>query len=64
VGSRRGLEIASRIAGGNAEPGDSERLDELLTTMEEASLCGFGQGVPAPVRGILRIYGDKLWSRR
>jgi NADH-quinone oxidoreductase subunit F len=64
VGSRRGLEIAERIASGQAEEGDAERLDELLATMEAASLCGFGQGVPAPVRGILRIYGDELGLRQ
>jgi NADH-quinone oxidoreductase subunit F len=56
IGSRRGLELAERLA----VAGDGERLRTLLETMEVASLCGFGQGVPAPVRGILRIYGDEL----
>jgi NADH:ubiquinone oxidoreductase subunit F (NADH-binding)/NADH:ubiquinone oxidoreductase subunit E len=60
IGSRRGLELAERVARGAVEPGDRQLLDELLATMETASLCGFGQGVPAPVRAILRIYGDEL----
>jgi NADH:ubiquinone oxidoreductase subunit F (NADH-binding)/NADH:ubiquinone oxidoreductase subunit E len=64
IGSRRGLELAERVARGPVEPTDREFLDELLTTMETASLCGFGQGVPAPVRGILRIYGDELGLER
>jgi NADH:ubiquinone oxidoreductase subunit F (NADH-binding)/NADH:ubiquinone oxidoreductase subunit E len=64
VGSRRGLEIAERIATDQAETGDAQRLDELLETMEQASLCGFGQGVPAPVRGMLRIYGDDVGLQR
>jgi hypothetical protein len=34
----------------------------ILDVMESASLCGFGQGVPAPVRQLLRIYGDELGS--
>ena len=52
IGSRRGLELTQR--------GDLVALEELLRTMETASLCGFGQGVPTPVRGILRIYRDEL----
>jgi NADH:ubiquinone oxidoreductase subunit F (NADH-binding)/NADH:ubiquinone oxidoreductase subunit E len=64
IGSRRGLELAERVARGRAEQGDRVLLDELLETMETASLCGFGQGVPAPVRGILRIYGDELGLER
>ncbi len=60
IGSRRGLELAQRLAEGRTKPGDRASLDELLATMETASLCGFGQGVPAPVRGILRIYRDEL----
>jgi NADH-quinone oxidoreductase subunit F len=64
VGSRRGLEIARRLAAGRLAAGDAVSLEALLETMEEASLCGFGRGVPAPVRGILRIYRDELELRQ
>jgi NADH:ubiquinone oxidoreductase subunit F (NADH-binding)/NADH:ubiquinone oxidoreductase subunit E len=64
IGSRRGLELAERVERGAVEPGDRQLLDELLATMETASLCGFGQGVPAPVRAILRIYGNELGLER
>jgi NADH:ubiquinone oxidoreductase subunit F (NADH-binding)/NADH:ubiquinone oxidoreductase subunit E len=60
VGSRRGLELARRLIEGRTQEGDREALSALLETMETASLCGFGQGVPTPVRGILRIYRDEL----
>jgi NADH:ubiquinone oxidoreductase subunit F (NADH-binding) len=60
LGSRRGLELAERVADGRAETADGARLEALLSTMERASLCGFGQGVPTPVRCILRIYADEL----
>ncbi len=64
IGSRRGLELAERVARGQVEPDDRPALDELLETMEKASLCGFGQGVPTPVRGILRIYAGELGLER
>jgi NADH:ubiquinone oxidoreductase subunit F (NADH-binding)/NADH:ubiquinone oxidoreductase subunit E len=64
IGSRRGLEIAERIAAGRPEHDDDARMSALLQTMEDASLCGFGQGVPAPVRGIARIYAGELGLQR
>jgi NADH:ubiquinone oxidoreductase subunit F (NADH-binding)/NADH:ubiquinone oxidoreductase subunit E len=61
VGSRRGLELAERLAGGELDV--AARLEPILDVMETASLCGFGQGVPAPVRQLLRIYRDELGAR-
>jgi len=52
VGSRRGLELA--------EAGDVAALEPILDVMQTASLCGFGQGVPGPIRDLLRIYRDEL----
>jgi NADH:ubiquinone oxidoreductase subunit F (NADH-binding)/NADH:ubiquinone oxidoreductase subunit E len=60
VGSRRGLEIARRIAHGEASAQDFRNLDAIVTTMGSASLCGFGLGVPLPVRALLRIYAEEL----
>ncbi len=53
VGSRRGLELARGAAAGEADP---EALEQLLHTMQHASLCGFGQGLPAAVRSLRRVY--------
>lgn len=52
VGSRRGLELA--------QAGHAGGMSELLDLLETASLCGFGQGVPAPVRQVMQIYADEL----
>ena len=38
----------------------AKRLERLLDTMEHASLCGFGQGLPAAVRSLRRVYADEL----
>jgi NADH:ubiquinone oxidoreductase subunit F (NADH-binding) len=43
-----------------AEMRDPARLGRLLDTMEIGSLCGFGQGVPRPIRDLLEQYGDEV----
>jgi formate dehydrogenase iron-sulfur subunit len=39
---------------------DRPALERLLDTLEMGSLCGFGQGVPRPIRDLLRLYGDEV----
>jgi NADH:ubiquinone oxidoreductase subunit F (NADH-binding) len=34
-----------------------EKLERLLSTMEMGSLCGFGQGVPRPIRDLIQAFG-------
>jgi NADH:ubiquinone oxidoreductase subunit F (NADH-binding) len=58
VGTRRGLEMAERLAEG--EPPDAASVEALLETMKRGSLCAFGKGVPGVVRSLLRAYGDEL----
>jgi NADH:ubiquinone oxidoreductase subunit F (NADH-binding) len=41
---------------------DRARLERLLETMEIGSLCGFGQGVPRPLRDLLEHYGEEMFS--
>lgn len=41
---------------------DREGLERLLTTLELGSLCGFGQGVPRPIRDLLREYPRELFT--
>jgi NADH:ubiquinone oxidoreductase subunit F (NADH-binding) len=36
-------------------------LERLLTTLELGSLCGFGQGVPRPLRDLLRDFPEELF---
>jgi NADH:ubiquinone oxidoreductase subunit F (NADH-binding) len=58
VGTRRGLEMAERLAEG--EPPDAASFEALLDTMGQGSLCAFGKGVPGVVRSLLRVYADEL----
>jgi NADH:ubiquinone oxidoreductase subunit F (NADH-binding) len=39
-------------------PGARAPLERILELMEQASLCGFGQLVPGPIRGVLERFGD------
>lgn len=37
-----------------------EEIERLLRTMEMGSLCGFGQGVPRPLRDLLEHFPDEV----
>ena len=39
---------------------DRTRLEALLETLEVASLCGHGSGMPAPIRSLLEHFPDEL----
>ncbi|WP_217913113.1 NADH-ubiquinone oxidoreductase-F iron-sulfur binding region domain-containing protein [Miltoncostaea marina] len=55
LGSRRALELAEGdLAAGRAE------LERLLDVIARASLCGFGQGIPGAVRGLIDLFGERL----
>jgi NADH:ubiquinone oxidoreductase subunit F (NADH-binding) len=41
---------------------DQARLERLLLTLEQGSLCGFGQGIPKPLRDLLRHYPDEMFG--
>jgi len=59
VGTRRMLEILERICGGEGEMADIDRLGELGSVIQEASLCGLGQTAPNPVLSTLRHFRDE-----
>ena len=56
VGTRRMLEILTRITKGEGEPADIDRLVELGKQIREASLCGLGQSAPNPVLTTIKYY--------
>ena len=39
---------------------DRGALERLLTTLEMGSLCGFGQGVPKPIRDLLHAFPKEM----
>jgi NADH-quinone oxidoreductase subunit F len=57
VGTRRMLEILTRITKG--EPEDTEKLVELGNQIREASLCGLGQSAPNPAITTIKYYRDE-----
>ena len=59
VGTKRMLEMLTRITNGEGEPGDPERLQRLGEMISETSLCGLGQTAPNPVLSTLRHFRDE-----
>ena len=56
VGTRRMLEILTRITRGEGEPGDIDKLERLGKMIKETSLCGLGQTAPNPVLSTIRHF--------
>ncbi len=56
VGTRRMLEILTRITEGNGRPDDIELLEQLSVEIRQDSLCGLGQGAPNPVVSTLKHF--------
>jgi NADH-quinone oxidoreductase subunit F len=59
IGTKRMLEILDRIAHGEGEEGDIERLIELGERIKDSALCGLGQTAPNPVLSTIRYFRDE-----
>ena len=59
IGTKRMLEILTRITEGKGKEGDIELLEELAKTVKSASLCGLGQSAPNPVLSTIRYFRDE-----
>ncbi len=59
VGTKRMLEILTRITDGKGEKGDIERLQELARTIGETSLCGLGKTAPNPVLSTIKYFREE-----
>ncbi len=59
VGTKRMLEILTRITEGQGREGDIELLEELGKWIIETSLCGLGQSAPNPVLSTIRYFRDE-----
>jgi NADH-quinone oxidoreductase subunit F len=60
VGTKRMLEIVTRICNGEGEEGDIEKLIELGNTIKDTALCGLGQTAPNPVLSNIRYFRDEF----
>jgi len=56
IGTKRMLEILTRITDGEGEEGDIERLEELAYQIKDSSLCGLGQTAPNPVLTTIKYF--------
>jgi NADH:ubiquinone oxidoreductase subunit F (NADH-binding)/NAD-dependent dihydropyrimidine dehydrogenase PreA subunit/(2Fe-2S) ferredoxin len=60
VGTKRLLEILTRITEGEGREGDIERLERLSRGVKAASLCGLGQTAPNPVLSNIRYFREEF----
>ena len=56
IGTRRILEILTRICDGKGKPEDIPLLRHLCEQINENSLCGLGKGAPNPVKSTLEHF--------
>jgi NADH-quinone oxidoreductase subunit F len=59
IGTKRMLEILTRITEGEGKEGDIELLTELAEGVRDTSLCGLGQLCPSPVLTTLKYFRDE-----
>jgi len=59
IGTKRMLEIVTRICEGKGEEGDIEKLERLGNIIKDTALCGLGQTAPNPVLSTIRHFRDE-----
>jgi NADH-quinone oxidoreductase subunit F len=58
MGTQRQYEILQRIAAGQTQPGDADRLSDVGWTMTDASLCGLGQTAASAVQSAMKLWPE------
>ncbi|GHV40730.1 NADH-quinone oxidoreductase subunit F [Clostridia bacterium] len=59
IGTKRMLEILTRITEGNGRDGDIEALLSLGQAIKDGALCGLGQTAPNPVLTTIRYFKEE-----
>ncbi len=59
LGTKRGQEMATKALNSEYQI-DRILLHDLLTTLEQGSLCAHGGGIPLPIRNALQYFEDEL----
>ena len=59
VGTRRLLELLTKVTEGKATLEDLDKMEELCYYIKNNSLCGLGQTAPNPVLSTLRYFRDE-----
>ncbi len=58
-GTKRMLEILTRMTSGTAEAGDVDKLERLALLVQKSSLCGLGRAAPTPVLSTLKYFREE-----
>ena len=59
IGTKRMLEILTKMCEGNASLEDIDKLEQLAINIKKSSVCGLGQSAPNPVLSTLRYFRDE-----
>ncbi|MEW6584242.1 MAG: NuoF family protein, partial [Nitrospirota bacterium] len=59
IGTYQMLQVLEKIASGNGEKGDIERLERLGKLVKAGSLCGLGQSAPNPVLTTIKYFREE-----
>ncbi|HEX2952462.1 MAG TPA: NADH-quinone oxidoreductase subunit NuoF [Bacillota bacterium] len=59
IGTKRILEIVTRITEGKGRPEDLDLLKELATNVRATSLCGLGQTAPNPIMSMMKNFPEE-----
>lgn len=59
IGTTQMVRLLEKITGGEAEPEDIIRLEEVAETVRKGSLCGLGQTAPNPVLTTLKYFREE-----
>lgn len=58
-GTKRMLEILTRITEGKGQEGDIEKLERLGNMIKKSSLCGLGQSAPNPILSTIKNFREE-----
>ena len=59
IGTKRMLELLTKITDGKGEEEDLEKIKEIAEHMKSSSLCALGQSAPNPILSTLAHFGDE-----
>ena len=59
LGTKRGQELSKKAMTSDYKI-DRKLFNDLLTTLEQGSLCAHGGGIPLPIRNAMQYFNDEL----
>ena len=60
IGTKRLLDLLTKITEGNGEPEDLDTIEELCEHIKQSALCGLGQTAPNPVLSTLHHFREEF----